>query len=165
MESDVYNASEATFPVRWSPPEVLTNRQFSTKSDVWSFAITLWELFEYGTIPYPELGNADVMKYVLAGNRLSKPAICSDAMWELIMNCWATEPVDRPSTQDIYTVIAQQYKQEFFNSETGSTTSPYNRQRPTVPFAESKYIHPSIHLNQITNQKNNLSYPSNLIIN
>ena len=48
--TDLYlaNNTEGTFPIRWSPPEVLEFQKFSHKSDVWSYGIVVWEIFEKG---------------------------------------------------------------------------------------------------------------------
>jgi serine/threonine protein kinase len=55
-------------PIRWMPPEALQRRRWSEKSDVWAFGVTLWELFNYGCIPFAELvADADVCKSVLDG--------------------------------------------------------------------------------------------------
>ena len=44
-----------------------------TKTDVYAYGITLWELFSYGKIPYLELDNRAVIQTVLAGTRPSIP--------------------------------------------------------------------------------------------
>ena len=40
--------------MRWTAPESLVSRLFSQKSDVWSFGVTLFELFTFGTAPYSD---------------------------------------------------------------------------------------------------------------
>ena len=42
----------AGMQVRWTPPEALNGRQFSTKSDVWSFGVLIYETVTYGGKPY-----------------------------------------------------------------------------------------------------------------
>jgi len=43
----------AKFPIKWTAPEAAFTRKFSTKSDVWSFGILLYEMITFGRIPYP----------------------------------------------------------------------------------------------------------------
>ena len=47
-------------PVRWMPPESISQRKFSTASDVWSFGVLQWEMFNPKKLPYGTFGNMEV---------------------------------------------------------------------------------------------------------
>lgn len=58
---DLYQAKEdARIPVRWSAPEVLFTGEFTSKADVFSFAITVYEIFTNAKLPYGTMDNEDV---------------------------------------------------------------------------------------------------------
>jgi serine/threonine protein kinase len=53
LENGVYKDSQLIgLPIRWTAPEALRDGIFSTKSDIWSYAIFLYEVFSYGEKPY-----------------------------------------------------------------------------------------------------------------
>jgi hypothetical protein len=55
---------------------------------VWSFGVTLWELFADGALPYPTMTNLETMDAVEKGYRLPQPRECPDIIWEIIKKCW-----------------------------------------------------------------------------
>ena len=46
--------------MRWTAPEVIAYRKFSSSSDVWSYGILLWEIMSFGDRPYWEWDNTKV---------------------------------------------------------------------------------------------------------
>ena len=44
-------------PIHWSAIEVLRMQHYSLSSDIWSFGVVLWEMFEFGKEPYLIKGN------------------------------------------------------------------------------------------------------------
>ncbi|KAM6427859.1 tyrosine-protein kinase receptor UFO isoform 1-T1 [Liasis olivaceus] len=84
-------------PVKWIAIESLADRVYTTKSDVWSFGVTMWEIATRGQTPYPGVENSEIYDYLRQGNRLKQPIDCLDSLYELMMSCWALNPRDRPS--------------------------------------------------------------------
>ncbi|KAK1803530.1 hypothetical protein P4O66_020737, partial [Electrophorus voltai] len=50
LDDQYVSSSGAKFPVKWSPPEVFNFCRYSSKSDVWSFGVLMWEVFTEGTL-------------------------------------------------------------------------------------------------------------------
>jgi serine/threonine protein kinase len=84
-------------PLRWMSPEAFENDVYSEASDVWSFGVALWELFNQGKFPYPTLSDSDVMVAVKTGNYVECPENCDEKVYNLMLNCWMLNPNDRPT--------------------------------------------------------------------
>lgn len=86
---------------RWISPEVSLRRQFSEKSDVWAFAVTAWEVFTGGIMPFHRIiDDREVMRFIEEGRiaeHLVRPDDCPDALWALLRQCWEMKPAKRPS--------------------------------------------------------------------
>ncbi|KAM7325686.1 hypothetical protein ACRRTK_015939 [Alexandromys fortis] len=83
-------------PIRWTAPEAIAHRIFTTASDVWSFGIVMWEVLSFGDKPYGEMNNQEVMKSIEEGYRLPPPVDCPAPLYELMKNCWAYDRARRP---------------------------------------------------------------------
>ena len=44
--------TDVVLPLLWAAPEIIDSRKYTVKSDVWSFAVLMVELFQYGEQPY-----------------------------------------------------------------------------------------------------------------
>ncbi|XP_062408205.1 LOW QUALITY PROTEIN: tyrosine-protein kinase receptor UFO [Sardina pilchardus] len=84
-------------PVKWIAIESLADRVYTTKSDVWSFGVTMWEIATRGQTPYPGVENSEIYDYLRQGNRLKQPPDCLDSIYSLMFSCWFLSPKDRPS--------------------------------------------------------------------
>lgn len=96
------NTKTRKLPLRWLSIEAIRDNLYSSKSDVWAFGIVLWEIGTLGASPYPTLSNNELIPFLMSGQRLEKPDICSDKVYELMLHCWHEDPLMRPSFADIY---------------------------------------------------------------
>lgn len=62
-------------PVRWTAPEAIAFRKFTSASDVWSYGVVMWEVVSYGERPYWNWSNQDVIRAVDRGYRLPPPMV------------------------------------------------------------------------------------------
>eukprot|EP01119_Soliformovum_irregulare_P005945 TRINITY_DN1769_c0_g1_i11.p1 TRINITY_DN1769_c0_g1~~TRINITY_DN1769_c0_g1_i11.p1 ORF type:complete len:364 (+),score=95.94 TRINITY_DN1769_c0_g1_i11:142-1233(+) len=110
QDTDYYTKTGIVLPIRWSAPEALSNGKFTKFSDVWSFGITLWEIYEQGKLPYAEL--TDVGMKIMNGTRLERPALCTDdQIWNIIQNCWKSPANKRPTMDAIVEDLKRIYKE------------------------------------------------------
>ncbi|KAM5316719.1 tyrosine-protein kinase Mer isoform 2-T2 [Glossophaga mutica] len=87
----------AKMPVKWIAIESLADRVYTSKSDVWAFGVTMWEIATRGMTPYPGIQNHEIYDYLLHGHRLKQPEDCLDELYGIMHSCWRAEPLDRPT--------------------------------------------------------------------
>ncbi|XP_072264506.1 ephrin type-B receptor 3 isoform X1 [Pyxicephalus adspersus] len=88
-------------PIRWTAPEAISYRKFTSASDVWSYGIVMWEVMSYGERPYWDMSNQDVINAVEQDYRLPPPMDCPTALHQLMLDCWLRDRNLRPKFSQI----------------------------------------------------------------
>ncbi|XP_060922253.1 tyrosine-protein kinase receptor TYRO3 [Limanda limanda] len=88
-------------PVKWMAIESLSESVYTTKSDVWSFGVTMWEIVSRGRTPYPGVHNHELLDLLLSGHRLKPPEECDQKLYEVMWSCWDKEPNRRPGFREL----------------------------------------------------------------
>nr|XP_034955819.1 tyrosine-protein kinase SYK isoform X1 [Zootoca vivipara] len=95
--NDYYKAEHyGKWPVKWYAPECMNFFKFSSKSDVWSFGVLMWEAFSYGQKPYKGMKGGEVAQMIERGERMECPENCPPEVYELMKLCWTYDVDDRP---------------------------------------------------------------------
>uniref|UniRef100_A0A670Y2T4 Tyrosine-protein kinase n=1 Tax=Pseudonaja textilis TaxID=8673 RepID=A0A670Y2T4_PSETE len=108
---DSYYMAKTTgkWPLKWYAPECILFRKFSSKSDVWSYGVTMWEAFSYGQKPYKRMKGPEVMAFIQEGKRMECPSSCPEEMYKLMNLCWTYKWEDRPNFAAVETLIRTYY--------------------------------------------------------
>lgn len=88
------SAEKAEDSFKWMAPEVMLEKQYSTKSDVFSFGVIVWEIIAQ-KVPWEGYGEAKMLVAIENGEQLSLPYDISDFMKDLVLNCWEKNPENR----------------------------------------------------------------------
>jgi tyrosine-protein kinase len=101
-DHEYYRAMQGgKWPLKWYAPESYNYGTFSHKSDVWSFGVTIWEMYSFGEVPYGELKGSDAIKIIEEGDRLKQPEACPDQIYELMRRCWRYDAEERPTFKEL----------------------------------------------------------------
>ncbi|XP_039622658.1 megakaryocyte-associated tyrosine-protein kinase [Polypterus senegalus] len=104
------STDNAKLPIKWTAPEALKKEKFSTRSDVWSYGILLWEIYSYGRQPYPKMALKDVKEKVEQGYRMEAPDDCPPVIYTLMRSCWESDPSKRPSFRKLREKLEKEHR-------------------------------------------------------
>ncbi|KAL8614791.1 hypothetical protein ACOMHN_062834 [Nucella lapillus] len=102
LSRDVYESGyyfrrhKGRVPFKWLSPEALLWGQYSSKSDVWSYGILLWEMATFGGTPYSGVPPDRIAEMHRSRYRLPQPPCCPDSLYRVMRSCWHEDPRKRP---------------------------------------------------------------------
>uniref|UniRef100_A0A914DMA1 non-specific protein-tyrosine kinase n=1 Tax=Acrobeloides nanus TaxID=290746 RepID=A0A914DMA1_9BILA len=89
-------------PIAWCAPECINFLRFTSASDVWSYAVTLWEMFSYGQMPWNGYSGSQILHAIdTLRQKLECPESCPSDFYRIMCQCWSHEPERRPSFDDL----------------------------------------------------------------
>ena len=106
-----YKKEGGMVPVSWTAPEALTYGKYTTSNDVWGFGVLCWEVFSFGAQPFAHLNNQQVMVSVCRGERMEKPELCPEPLWDVLTKCWVDAPDDRIMFSALLAFFQENYKE------------------------------------------------------
>ena len=96
-----YLANDFRPDYRRSALEVWENKPYTPATDVWSFGVLMWEVFQYYSAGDPEpfrgFSETEILEQIRSGRHLSRPDQCPAQAFKLMEACWAYRPGNRPS--------------------------------------------------------------------
>uniref|UniRef100_A0A5S6QQH2 Tyrosine-protein kinase n=1 Tax=Trichuris muris TaxID=70415 RepID=A0A5S6QQH2_TRIMR len=103
-------------PIKWTAPDAMRLRDYSEKTDVWSFGVLTWEVLTDGEAPYAALQEkskafgADLIEFLDAGNRLEAPKDTPAELKKLMLSCMDGTRANRPTFSEIVKALEDIYK-------------------------------------------------------
>ncbi|KAG5637390.1 hypothetical protein H0H81_004767 [Sphagnurus paluster] len=123
--------------VRWQAPELFNTKDDrlinnTTESDVYAWACVCYEIFT-GDTPFTKMSDSRVMFCVMSGERPTRPPDSSPAwrswgltenIWLLMQECWALNPKERPTTEQLRHRLAAWLVRDQRSSASDSVLAP-----------------------------------------
>uniref|UniRef100_A0A5K3F9M9 Tyrosine-protein kinase n=1 Tax=Mesocestoides corti TaxID=53468 RepID=A0A5K3F9M9_MESCO len=153
-EEHVYELSDRNgpIPIKWTAPEALYSNRYTSKCDVWSFGILLWEMFSGGDTPYHGLTNSETRDLVENGYRLAIPDRMPRQLGKHMQSCWYQNPNRRPTFASLVIALTQ-LKSDFDASGT-SAVAPETLLSPSTSTAVPTSNDGTIQLGQVSHHFN-----------
>ncbi|NWQ82141.1 ZAP70 kinase, partial [Columbina picui] len=131
-DDSYYKARTAgKWPLKWYAPECILYHKFSSKSDVWSYGVTMWEAFSYGQKPYKKMKGPEVISFIEQGKRMDCPTDCPAEIYALMQQCWTYRWEERPGFISVENTIRSYYYSIATKTENGSETE--DKSKATIP--------------------------------
>ena len=140
-----YRAVNGMIPIRWTALESFQTMVSTIKADVWSFGITMVEVYTDGATPYPTIENDQLVNYLSSGERMARPLCCPLEIFTVLMQCWDVSPTKRPSFKTLVATFTHAFAEakhpDASNGEGGEQFVAVAEEN-TIP-DESPYRHSS----------------------
>ncbi|XP_014252265.1 uncharacterized protein LOC106668161 isoform X2 [Cimex lectularius] len=147
-KNEYYHTGGIAVPIRWCAPETISftsshieTKQVTVNANVWSLAVILWEIAEFGKLPYSDLSDDEVISKVFGEEMLLLPqpnCLSGQYLYSIMQICWRME--NRATTEQVISMLQYLKTNPFQESD---FESRWRKLKPnTVPIVDN---HTPIH--------------------
>ena len=102
FHQDYFQYKHQSIALRWLPHEAIFEDEYSTKSDVWMFAVTVWELYNGARQPLSNRTDEALLTDLKNKTTVWDTSFCKcNALSSLLVRCWSHDPILRPSFDEL----------------------------------------------------------------
>ncbi|XP_043214664.1 fibroblast growth factor receptor 2-like [Amphibalanus amphitrite] len=124
--------TDRSLPVKWMALEALTERYYTTQSDVWSFGVLLWEIVTMGDTPYEDVHSVtNLISKLRTDERLPRPRGCPLQLFDTMLHCWSLEGHQRPTFAELVDRLSTMVEELSPRDYMGMASGPH--QQPPTP--------------------------------
>ncbi|OWF48174.1 uncharacterized protein LOC110453416 [Mizuhopecten yessoensis] len=131
---------------RWLPIEVLQSAQYSKQSDMYAFAMTMFEFFTaldaltkdpnantLKTVPFATVKTSLLLEHLYKGETPGKPTLCPGWLYEIMQKCWDRDRTQRPDIDDVFRLLHDRLNGKAVEADSGydSLHQPPKHRRAT----------------------------------
>ncbi|XP_067128735.1 serine/threonine-protein kinase LMTK3-like isoform X1 [Centruroides vittatus] len=141
-KNDYYCLGDMALPIRWSAPEslhctdtIIETKEVSKEANVWSFGVLMWEILEFGKLPYGDLTNEEVLQKVIVEKCIyleqpKTPCIHKNLIFSIMQLCWYSQS-ERPSIKKILALLNHLFNNQDTPSDSSEFEKRWNALQPT----------------------------------
>ncbi|XP_063439945.1 uncharacterized protein LOC134721119 [Mytilus trossulus] len=148
---------------RWNPIEVLQHGQYSYESDVYRFAMTVYEFYtalnihsqdpmadQLNCAPFAYVESDVLLDVLYNGAVPPRPKLCPDWLYGILLKCWDRDRTQRPSALWLKNIISRQMGDPFldidhtlFDKQLDTEVADYDTPRPEIPLRSKNINQPT----------------------
>lgn len=107
--------------------------QVSQWSNVWAFAVVLYEVATNGAVPFEDKSLVQVRQAVCKGDHVQLPQFWPAAVQQSVKACWAMNPEDRPNFAALEAALHGAWEQERLARQSAPAVMPRFAKRNLAP--------------------------------
>ena len=87
-EDHYYKSKGGMIPVRWTAPEAVLYKKYTTKSDVWSYGMVMYEIWSLGHKPFEKFNINQEVQVFNTGYCQPPPPGTPRGVYAVMVWCW-----------------------------------------------------------------------------